>query len=65
MLFVKVVGGCAMPRTLIEAYEQNLGVNVVHAWGMTELSPLGTVSRLQRHDLGMDEGAGWDMKARQ
>ena len=60
-----VVGGSAMPRSLIEAYERNLGVNVVHAWGMTELSPLGTVSRLQRHHLGMDEGGRWDMKARQ
>ena len=33
-----VVGGSAMPRGLIAAYERELGVNVVHAWGMTELS---------------------------
>ena len=44
-----VVGGSAMPRGLIEAYETELNVPVLHAWGMTELSPLGTVSRLQRH----------------
>ena len=60
-----VVGGSAMPRALIQAYEENLGVNVVHAWGMTELSPLGTVSKLQRHHLAMGESAQWDVKARQ
>ncbi|MCB0079391.1 MAG: AMP-binding protein, partial [Caldilineaceae bacterium] len=37
-----IVGGSAMPRSMIEAYEGKLGVNVVHAWGMTEMSPLGT-----------------------
>jgi fatty-acyl-CoA synthase len=38
-------GGSAAPRALIEAYEK-LGLRILHAWGMTELSPLGTVSRL-------------------
>ncbi|MBK8798449.1 MAG: long-chain fatty acid--CoA ligase [Anaerolineales bacterium] len=52
-----VVGGSAMPRSLIEAYESQLGVNVIHAWGMTEMSPLGTVSiPLKAHEaLGVDE----------
>ncbi len=36
-----VVGGSAAPRPMIEAYERH-GVNVGHAWGMTEMSPLGT-----------------------
>ncbi len=39
-----VVGGSACPPALIEAYEQRHGVRVVHAWGMTETSPLGTVA---------------------
>ena len=60
-----VVGGSAMPRALIEAYEQDLGVNVVHAWGMTELSPLGTVSRLHRQHLMLGKAERWDVKARQ
>ena len=30
-----------MPRSLTEAYESELGVNVLHAWGMTETSPAG------------------------
>jgi fatty-acyl-CoA synthase len=60
-----VVGGSAMPRALIEGYEKELGVNVCHAWGMTELSPLGTVSRLQGHHRELPDHEKWDIKARQ
>lgn len=60
-----VVGGAAMPRALIEAYERDLKVNVLHAWGMTELSPLGTVSRLLSHHLNLPEHEKWDIKAKQ
>jgi fatty-acyl-CoA synthase len=60
-----VVGGAAMPRALIEAYEKELGVPIVHAWGMTETSPLGTVSRLQGHHLDLPPDEQWDVKARQ
>jgi acyl-CoA synthetase (AMP-forming)/AMP-acid ligase II len=60
-----VVGGSAMPRSLIEGYERELRVNVIQAWGMTELSPLGTVSKLQRHHLGLTEAEQWDIKALQ
>jgi len=42
-----VVGGSAAARSLIEAFEQR-GVNVCHAWGMTEMSPLGTQCNLPR-----------------
>ena len=60
-----VVGGSAMPRSLVEGYERDLGVNILHAWGMTELSPLGTVSKLQRQHQPLSEAAKWDVKARQ
>ena len=60
-----VVGGSAMPRSLIDGYERELSVNVVQAWGMTELSPLGTVSKLQRHHLGLTEAQQLDVKALQ
>ena len=60
-----VVGGSAMPRSLIDGYERELGVNVLQAWGMTELSPLGTVSKLQRHHLGLTETQQLDVKALQ
>ena len=60
-----VVGGSAMPRSLIEAYEKELGVNVLHAWGMTEMSPLGTVSKLLSHHRALPQEEQWDIKARQ
>ncbi|GAC1339495.1 MAG: 3-(methylthio)propionyl-CoA ligase [Acetobacteraceae bacterium] len=37
-----VTGGSACPPLLLEAFEQEFGVEVIHAWGMTETSPLGT-----------------------
>ena len=60
-----VVGGSAMPRGLIEAYERDFGVNVVHAWGMTEMSPIGSVSKLQTRHQGLDAASRWDIKAKQ
>jgi fatty-acyl-CoA synthase len=42
-----LVGGAAASRTLLECFEKDLGVPVLHAWGMTETSPIGTVSRLK------------------
>ncbi len=39
-----VVGGSACPRSLMEAYDRN-GITLLHAWGMTETSPLGTHGR--------------------
>ena len=60
-----VVGGSAMPRGLIEGYEKELGVKVVHAWGMTEMSPIGSVSRLQAQHQHLDDASRWDIKAKQ
>jgi fatty-acyl-CoA synthase len=42
-----VCGGSAPPRAMIDWFETNLGVNFIHAWGMTETSPLGSNSRLK------------------
>lgn len=60
-----IVGGSAMPRALTKAYESDLGVNVVHAWGMTELSPLGTVCNLQSRHTDLSNEEKWDIKAKQ
>ena len=40
-----VIGGSAAPRSMIEAFEK-MGVDVCHAWGMTEMSPVGTTGQL-------------------
>jgi fatty-acyl-CoA synthase len=38
-----VIGGAACPPIMIERFERDFGVKVAHAWGMTEMSPLGTL----------------------
>jgi len=42
-----VIGGSACPPAMIRAFEAEHGVEVLHAWGMTEMSPLGVVSQLK------------------
>ena len=42
-----VIGGSACPPAMITAFNDNYGVEVLHAWGMTEMSPLGTVCTLK------------------
>ncbi len=39
-----MIGGAACPRSMIETFEKEYGVEVIHAWGMTEMSPLGTLN---------------------
>jgi fatty-acyl-CoA synthase len=38
-----VIGGSACPRAVIEKFQDKYGIKVLHAWGMTEMSPLGTI----------------------
>jgi fatty-acyl-CoA synthase len=59
------IGGSAAPRHLIEAYEKQLGVPMTHAWGMTETSPLGTVSRLKSYMQGWSDEARYAVRAKQ
>ncbi|MEZ5661450.1 MAG: 3-(methylthio)propionyl-CoA ligase [Burkholderiaceae bacterium] len=49
-----VIGGSACPPAMIKTF-RDYGVDVIHAWGMTELSPLGTLSRLQGKHLELPE----------
>ncbi|MFA7503414.1 MAG: 3-(methylthio)propionyl-CoA ligase [Burkholderiaceae bacterium] len=46
-----VIGGSACPPAMIRAFQDDYGVEVIHAWGMTETSPLGTLCRLQSRHL--------------
>jgi len=59
-----VVGGSAAPRSLIEAYD-TLGLNILHAWGMTEMSPIGTISRVRRELAAEPASVQLDYRARQ
>ena len=46
-----VIGGSACPPAMIKTFNDDYGVEVIHAWGMTEMSPLGTLSKLQNKHL--------------
>jgi fatty-acyl-CoA synthase len=48
-----VIGGSACPPAMIKAFRDDFGVTVLHAWGMTEMSPLGTVCHLKNKQLGL------------
>jgi fatty-acyl-CoA synthase len=40
------IGGSAIPESVLRAFEEDYGVEVIHAWGMTEMSPIGTIGKL-------------------
>ncbi len=48
-----VIGGSACPPAMIRAFNEQYGVTVLHAWGMTEMSPLGTVCTLKNEQLAL------------
>ncbi|MGB3881966.1 MAG: 3-(methylthio)propionyl-CoA ligase [Diaphorobacter nitroreducens] len=48
-----VIGGSACPPAMITAFQDEYGVSVLHAWGMTEMSPLGTLCTLKNKHLQM------------
>jgi fatty-acyl-CoA synthase len=60
-----VIGGSAAPRAMIEAFEKKYGVEVAHAWGMTEMSPLGSVCSLKAATQDLQGEALYDLKEKQ
>jgi fatty-acyl-CoA synthase len=60
-----IVGGAAAPQSMIEAFDKKYGINVIHAWGMTELSPLGTVSHLKSYQRDLPEAERFAIRAKQ
>ncbi len=50
-----VIGGSACPPALMRTLHDELGVEVIHAWGMTEMSPLGTLARLKARHVGLSQ----------
>ena len=49
-----IIGGSACPPAMMRAFQQRHGVRVIHAWGMTELSPVGTVCALKGAQEALD-----------
>jgi 3-(methylthio)propionyl---CoA ligase len=50
-----VIGGSACPPAMITAFNDVYGVDVLHAWGMTEMSPLGTLCTLKNKHLALSK----------
>jgi fatty-acyl-CoA synthase len=59
-----VVGGAAAPEQLIRDFDR-LGMTLLHAWGMTETSPIGLVSRVPPHLATADEATRYRLRAKQ
>ncbi|WP_232665133.1 long-chain fatty acid--CoA ligase [Pseudonocardia sp. TRM90224] len=58
-------GGSAVPKSLSESYREAIGVPMLHAWGMTETSPIATMSTARSHHDSMSEAERADVRARQ
>jgi fatty-acyl-CoA synthase len=48
------IGGSAVPEAVLRAFEDEYGVEVIHAWGMTEMSPIGTIGKLLPESYAAD-----------
>jgi len=59
------VGGSAPPRAMIEGFEERHGLHVTHAWGMTEMAPLGTVSELTSREAALPQDEQYAYRAKQ
>ncbi|MNF33913.1 Long-chain-fatty-acid--CoA ligase [compost metagenome] len=60
-----IIGGSACPSAMMAAFEDRYDVQVLHVWGMTELSPLGTVCTPKARHLAMDSAERRALQAKQ
>lgn len=60
-----IIGGSACPRAMTEKFERHYGVEVIHAWGMTEMSPLGSLCTIKPEYADLSGEALLDIKIKQ
>jgi fatty-acyl-CoA synthase len=60
-----VIGGAACPLAMIRTFQEDYNVQVFHAWGMTEMSPLGTVGSLKAKQAALGKEARLAVQAKQ
>jgi fatty-acyl-CoA synthase len=60
-----LIGGAAAPLAVVETFERDFGVRVVHAWGMTETSPVATIANPLRKHQGSSPQQQIDLQAKQ
>ncbi|HEX9126110.1 MAG TPA: long-chain fatty acid--CoA ligase, partial [Methylomirabilota bacterium] len=59
------IGGSAAPKTLIQDFDKKYGAYMLHAWGMTEMTPLGTVCRPRSYTDNLPEEERYNIRAKQ
>jgi fatty-acyl-CoA synthase len=60
-----VIGGSACPRAMAKTFEETYGVEVIHAWGMTEMSPLGSLCSMKPEYAELTGDARLDIQMKQ
>ncbi len=60
-----VIGGSACPRAMTEKFQRNYDVEVIHAWGMTEMSPLGSLGSMKPEYAELEGDARLDIQEKQ
>ena len=60
-----VIGGSACPEAVMKAFVENYGTDVIHAWGMTEMSPIGTLGVKSARAATLPAGDWWKLKLKQ
>ncbi|HYN13379.1 MAG TPA: 3-(methylthio)propionyl-CoA ligase [Burkholderiales bacterium] len=60
-----VIGGSACPPAMIRTFQDDYGVRVLHAWGMTEMSPLGTAGTLKAKQEKLDKEQRYALQNKQ
>jgi acyl-CoA synthetase (AMP-forming)/AMP-acid ligase II len=60
-----VIGGSACPPAMMKTFQERYGVQVLHAWGMTEMSPVGTVAALKSKHLDLPHEAQFAIQCKQ
>jgi len=60
-----IIGGSACPPAMMSTFQERYDVQVLHAWGMTEMSPVGTVASLKGSQLDLDPQARFAIQAKQ
>ena len=59
------IGGSACPEAIMKAFVENYDVDVIHGWGMTEMSPIGTLGTRSGKSLALSDGDWWRIKLKQ
>src|SRR4029077_10571111 len=60
-----VIGGSACPRAITKTFQDTYGVEVIHAWGMTEMSPLGSLCTMKPEYNALTGEARLDLQQKQ